>query len=260
MISLKEIDLDARIERSAYRSRLPELQLRLRELVLRLYQEQGSMVLAFEGWDAAGKGGSIRRLVSRLDPRGYRVLPIAAPDGDEASNHYLWRFWRRLEPPRDRQLLIFDRSWYGRVLVERVEGFASDAEWRRAYDEINGFEAQLVAQGIAVAKLWFHISEDEQLRRFERRHRTPHKRWKLTDEDWRNRERWPDYAEAVEEMLESTDQPSAPWHVIAGNDKLFARIRCLEVVIERLERYFSIEVPANPPPPTKPREKREHER
>ena len=170
----------------------------MRELAHQLYLEKRSMIVAFEGWDAAGKGGAIRRFTEHLDPRGYEVFPIAAPQGDSAARHYLWRFWRRIKPPGERQILIFDRSWYGRVLVERVEGFATEAEWRRAYGEINDFEGQLIDAGMAVAKIWVHISLEEQLRRFEARKLTPHKQWKLTDEDWRNREKWSQYEEACE--------------------------------------------------------------
>jgi polyphosphate kinase 2 (PPK2 family) len=192
-------------------------------------------VVAAEGWDAAGKGGSLRRVTEKLDPRGYQVYSIAAPEGDDKNHHYLWRFWRRLTPPDDKQILIFDRSWYGRVLVERVEGFAADGEWQRAYREINDFERQLTDAGMILVKLWFHISVDEQLRRFEARRSTPHKEWKLTDEDWRNREKWPAYEEAVDDMLRETSTPRSPWTLIAGNDKLWARIKTQRSVINAVE-------------------------
>lgn len=232
---LEAVDLSASLDRKTYKRELPRLQVRLRQLALELYRRQRSAVLVFEGWDAAGKGGSIRRLTARLDPRGYRVLSIAKPEGDDAQRHYLWRFWRRLQPARDRQILIFDRSWYGRVLVERVEGFATVEEWRRAYDEINAFERQLTDHGTLVAKFWFHIGKDEQLERFEARREIPYKRWKLTDEDWRNRDKWELYQGAVEEMLARTGRDDAPWTVIAGNDKLHARIATLRRVVELFE-------------------------
>ncbi|MDY7094199.1 MAG: hypothetical protein SX243_14610 [Acidobacteriota bacterium] len=233
--SLTTADLSLTLDRVDYKRSLARQQIRLQELAMELYQQGRSAVLVFEGWDAAGKGGAIRRLTAKLDPRGYRVFPIAKPEGEDAVRHYLWRFWRRLEPPRDKQLLIFDRSWYGRVLVERVEGFAEEAEWRRAYDEINHFEEQLAAQGMLVRKFWFHIGKDEQLDRFEAREQTPHKRWKLTDEDWRNREKWELYEAAVEEMLERTHHAARRWEVVAGNDKRHARVRTLRSVVELLE-------------------------
>lgn len=233
--SLRTADLSQTLDRPSYRRTLARQQVRLQELARELYQSHRSAVLVFEGWDAAGKGGAIRRLTAKLDPRGYRVLPIAKPEGEDARRHYLWRFWRRLEPPRDKQLLIFDRSWYGRVLVERVEGFAELEAWRRAYDEINHFEEQLAAQGILVRKFWFHIGKDEQLARFEARRETPHKRWKLTDEDWRNREKWELYETAVEEMLKRTHHPDRRWEIVAGNDKRHARVRTLGSVVELLE-------------------------
>jgi polyphosphate kinase 2 (PPK2 family) len=233
--SLRTADLSHTLDHASYKRSLARQQVRLQELALELYRRRRSAVLVFEGWDAAGKGGAIRRLTAKLDPRGYRVLPIAKPAGEDAARHYLWRFWRRLEPPRDKQLLIFDRSWYGRVLVERVEGFAREEEWRRAYGEINHFEEQLTSQGILVRKFWFHIGKDEQLARFEARDHTPHKRWKLTDEDWRNREKWESYEQAVEEMLDRTHHPARRWEVVAANDKPYARVETLRSVVELLE-------------------------
>jgi len=234
---LDQVDLTSALDRASYRQQLRAEQTRVRELAHQLYLEKRSLVVAFEGWDAAGKGGVIRRFTEYLDPRGYEVFPIGAPQGDSAARHYLWRFWRRIKPPGERQILIFDRSWYGRVLVERVEGFATEAEWRRAYDEINDFEGQLIDAGMAVAKIWVHISLEEQLSRFEARKLTPHKQWKLTDEDWRNREKWSQYEAAVNEMVQRTSTDRAPWTVIAGNDKLFERIaviRSLRLVMEGL--------------------------
>jgi len=232
---LDQVDLTSALDRRSYREQLRAEQTRVRELAHQLYLEKRSMIVAFEGWDAAGKGGAIRRFTEHLDPRGYEVFPIAAPQGDSAARHYLWRFWRRIKPPGERQILIFDRSWYGRVLVERVEGFATEAEWRRAYGEINDFEGQLIDAGMAVAKIWVHISLEEQLRRFEARKLTPHKQWKLTDEDWRNREKWSQYEEAVNDMVVRTSTDRAPWTVVPGNDKLFERvavIRALRRVME----------------------------
>jgi polyphosphate kinase 2 (PPK2 family) len=191
-----------------------------------------STILVFEGWDAAGKGGAIRRVTAALDARTSRVVPIAAPTDEERAQHYLWRFWRHL--PRKGLVTIFDRSWYGRVLVERVEGFATAAEWQRAYREINAFEEQLVEHGIVLAKFWLHVTPEEQLRRFKDRERSTFKSWKLTDEDWRNRERWQDYAQAVNEMVERTSTHLAPWTLVEANDKAFARIKVLETVCKRL--------------------------
>ena len=228
---LETIDLSLKLDKEAYRQRLLELQLEMRELARWLYFEKRSMVLVFEGWDAAGKGGSIRRLTEKIDPRGFEVFAIAAPAGEDKTHHYLWRFWRRLLPPQDKQILIFDRSWYGRVMVERIEGFAAKEEWQRAYREINDFERQLHEAGVLLAKFWFHISPEEQLRRFEARKHTAHKTWKLTGEDWRNRDRWDAYEEAVNDMLLKTSTLHAPWTVIEGEDKRWARVKTLETVI-----------------------------
>jgi AMP-polyphosphate phosphotransferase len=184
---LRSLDLGKQLSKKQYERALPRLQLRLRELAYQLYLSKRSLLVVFEGWDAAGKGGVIRRATEKLDPRGYEVFPIGAPEGEDKTHHYLWRFWRRLEPPREKQVLIFDRSWYGRVLVERVECLCPEAAWKRAYREINEFESQLADAGATVVKFWLHISPGEQLRRFEQREQTEHKRWKLTDEDWRNR-------------------------------------------------------------------------
>ena len=186
--------------------------------------------LVFEGWDASGKGGVIRRLVSPLDPRHVRVVQVAAPTYDEKRHHFLWRFWPSL--PGWGGMAVLDRSWYGRVLVERVEGFATEEQWRRAYGEIVDFEQSLAAEGMILAKFWLHLSDAEQLRRFERRQHDPLKAWKLTDEDWRNRAKRAEYEVAVEEMLERTDHPDAPWHVIEAEDKRYARVRVLETVCD----------------------------
>jgi AMP-polyphosphate phosphotransferase len=193
-----------------------------------------STILVFEGWDAAGKGGAIRRVTAALDARDYRVIPIAAPTDEERAQHYLWRFWRHLG--RAGRVTIFDRSWYGRVLVERVEGFASAKEWMRAYAEINQFEDQLAERGIVLVKYWLHVTKAEQLRRFKEREATPHKQWKLTPEDWRNRDRWQAYEDAVNDMIERTSTRDAPWTLVEANDKSLARLKVLKTMCDRLER------------------------
>lgn len=230
---LDTLDMDRVLSKRDYKTRLKELQGRLNELSRRAREEQVSTILVFEGWDAGGKGGAIRRMLGGLHARNYRVISIAAPTDEEFAQHYLWRFWRHL--PRAGRVTVFDRSWYGRVLVERVEGFAKPKEWRRAYAEINDFEQQLVDHGDVVLKFWMHITKDEQARRFEERRITPHKQWKLTEEDWRNRERWDEYELAVNEMVERTSTKPAPWILVEGNDKRYARIRVLEAVCEALE-------------------------
>jgi AMP-polyphosphate phosphotransferase len=192
------------------------------------------LILAFEGWDASGKGGAINRLVAPLDARHVRVTGYAAPTPDEKRHHYLQRFWATL--PGRGGMAIYDRSWYGRVLVERVEGFATVGEWNRAYGEIAEFERQQVADGAIVVKFWLHVSADEQLKRFKAREQDPLKRWKITDEDWRNRDKRDAYAEAVEEMLARTDLPEAPWILVEGDSKRFARVKVMESVIEQVER------------------------
>jgi polyphosphate kinase 2 (PPK2 family) len=213
---LGRVDLQLRLEQKAYDRELKELQAKLHLLGLEVYRQHRPVALVFEGWDAAGKGGAIKRLTEKLDPRGYIVHAIAAPAGEDKAHHYLYRFWRRL--PARGELAIFDRSWYGRVLVERIEGFAREDEWQRAYAEINEFERQLVEFGTIVCKFWLHISPDEQLRRFEERKNVPYKAWKLTDDDWRNREKWPQYEQAADEMLLRTCTPAAPWTVVESED------------------------------------------
>ena len=231
---LNTLDLDQKIEKRKFRVRLERQQGRL-NLLQRRALAQGTTTLAvFEGWDAAGKGGAIRRVTSALDARDYRVIPIGAPSDEELAHHYLWRFWRHLS--RAGQITIFDRSWYGRVLVERVEGFATREEYKRAYAEIINYEEQLVEHGILLTKFWLHISKDEQLRRFQERQRIPHKRWKITDEDWRNRRRWNDYELAVNEMVARTSTRRAPWVLVEANDKYFARIKVIRTLADRLAR------------------------
>jgi len=231
--SLAGMDLTRNLSRDEYKKRLKKMQRRLYQLQHRAEVAGLSTVLVFEGQDAAGKGGAIRRLVQGLDAREYQVIPIAAPTDEELAHHYLWRFWRHL--PRAGRFTIFDRSWYGRVLVERVEGFAKPAEWQRAYREINEFESQLISQGAVLLKFWIQIDKDEQLRRFEERQNTPYKAWKITDEDWRNREKWDAYKDAVDDMVALTNAPKAPWILVEGNDKGFARLKVLQKVCEHLE-------------------------
>mgnify|MGYP002628094030 FL=1 len=191
-------------------------------------------MLAFEGWDAAGKGGVIRRITGAVESGDYRVIPVAAPTEEEHKYHYLWRFWRDL--PRAGKFVIFDRTWYGRVLVERLEGFADPAEWQRAYDEINDFESQLVERGLFVAKFWLHVSPEEQLARFQERENTPYKAHKITAEDYRNRERWDDYVKAADQMILRTTSDGARWNVISANDKRYARVAALKAVNKGLAR------------------------
>jgi len=230
---LSGVELSQSLTKSAYGEEQDRLHARLNPLHRAAYGTKVSTILVFEGWDAAGKGGAIRRITRALDARNYQVFSIGPPTDEERAHHYLWRFWRHL--PRAGRFTIYDRSWYGRVLVERVEGFANETEWRRAYAEINDFERQLVDHGIVVVKFWVHISRDEQERRFNARAETPYKRWKLTDEDWRNREKWDEYESAVDDMIERTSTAAAPWHLIPGNDKRLARVEVLRKTCEALE-------------------------
>jgi polyphosphate:AMP phosphotransferase len=231
---LDRVDLKKTISAKDYSAKLARLQGKLNRLSRAAWEKKVSSVLVFEGWDAAGKGGTVRRLTSAMDARLYRVVPIAAPTDEERAHQYLWRFWRHI--PRSGRVTIFDRSWYGRVLVERVEGFAREDEWKRAFQEINEFEQQLVEHGAMVTKFWVHISKDEQLRRFKERQETEFKQYKITDEDWRNRKQWDAYETAINEMVGRTSTRSAPWVIVAGNDKRFARIQVLETVCRRLEK------------------------
>jgi len=231
---LDTVDLSVTLTEAEYKRRLKALQNRLRLQAYQVYQQQRPVVLVFEGWDAAGKGGAIKRLTTCLDPRGYVVHPIAAPAGDDQDRHYLYRFWRRL--PQTGQVAVFDRSWYGRVLVERVEGFSSEAAWQRAYAEINQFEQQLRARGTVICKFWLHTSPEEQLRRFQERAANPYKAWKLTPDDWRNREKRPQYEQAVNDMLAKTSTPAARWTIVAANDKHYARVMVLATVVKQLRR------------------------
>ncbi len=230
---LDNLDLTQTIADDEFDHELARLQSRLNVLQRRAGKRGVSTILVFEGWDAAGKGGAIHRVTGSLDARDYQVIPIAAPTDEERAHHYMWRFWRHLS--RAGRLTIFDRSWYGRVLVERVERFATEAEYMRAYGEINHFEEQLVTDGILLVKFWIHISKAEQLKRFRDRSRTSYKRWKITDEDWRNRKRWDEYTVAVNDMVARTSTKIAPWTLVEGNDKNFARIKVLKTLADRLD-------------------------
>ena len=229
---LDSLDLSLKLEKKDYQQQLALYQGKLNKLSREAHERKRSCTLVFEGWDAGGKGGAIRRITHAVDARMYHVIPIAAPTDEENRHHYLWRFWRHLS--RAGRFTIFDRSWYGRVLVERVEGFATEPEWRRAYAEINDFEDQLIRSGIVLCKFWLHISKEEQLARFKLREETPYKRWKLTDEDWRNREKWDEYEVAVNDMVAQTSTRIAPWILVEGNDKRYARIKVLKAICRRL--------------------------
>lgn len=230
---LETVDLEQTLDEEGYKIQIEELQSRFYRLAWQAHAKKISTVAVFEGWDAAGKGSAIRRVSGAVDARLCRVISIAAPTDEERAHHYLWRFWRHL--PRDGAITIFDRSWYGRVLVERVEGFASEADWGRSYREITAFEEQLAAHGTVVLKFWIHISPEEQLRRFHEREKIPWKQHKITEEDWRNREKGPEYEAAVNEMVTRTSTVAAPWTLIAGSDKKHARVSILEEFCRRLQ-------------------------
>jgi polyphosphate kinase 2 (PPK2 family) len=225
-----------------YSTELEALQERLARLLVAHIVHRKRSVILFEGWDASGKGGAIQRLAAKWDPRHFEVWPISAPTDEEKARHFLWRFWKRLPPTGD--IAVFDRSWYGRVLVERVEGYASEAEWRRAYDEINEFEAQQTSDGTTIVKIFLHVTQEVQDKRLKARLAHPWKRWKVSPEDFRNREKRPAYLAALHEMFAHNDTHWAPWHVIDGNHKKAARIAVLKTIAERLEAA----VPLTPPP------------
>jgi polyphosphate:AMP phosphotransferase len=231
---LRALPLDQSMSALEYEQKREKWLGRLNLAVRAAHAAGRSVVFVFEGWDAAGKGGAIRRLTSAIDARHYRVIPVAKPTDEEKAHHYLWRFWRHV--PRAGMVTIYDRSWYGRVLVERLEGFATPDEWHRAYDEINDFEEQLTDHGIIVVKFWLHISKDEQLNRFREREVTPYKRHKINDEDWRNRRKWTGYEVAVGDMLALTGKPCAPWHLIPANDKRHARLNILKTASKQIEQ------------------------
>ncbi|MCW8983062.1 MAG: polyphosphate:AMP phosphotransferase, partial [Gammaproteobacteria bacterium] len=233
---LGALNLDQSYSKSEYNKKLTTLQAKVGKLTRQAIEQKRSTIMIFEGWDAAGKGGLIRRFIQPMDARHYQVIPIAAPTDEEAAHHYLWRFWRHI--PRAGDITFYDRSWYGRVLVERVEGFTHKDVWMRGYTEINDFEEQLTDNGILLLKFWIHISNEEQLARFKARELIPFKQYKITDEDYRNRERWEAYEHAVNDMVERTSTEYAPWYLIEGNDKRFARIRALEIYCEQLEKLL----------------------
>lgn len=233
---LERLDLTLSLSRPDYNKQLKPLQAELHELAFQVYVQKRPVAIVFEGMDASGKGGAIQRLTEKIDPRGYVVWPISAPSGEDKERHYLYRFWRRL--PEQGQIAIFDRSWYGRVLVERLEGFCTEEAWKRAFSEINQFERQLTDFGAVILKFWLHISKEEQLARFREREKTNYKSWKITDEDWRNRGKWEDYMAAAEEMLLKTSTPNAPWTLVEANDKYFARVKILHTVAGKLRQVL----------------------
>lgn len=232
--SLDEINLDKKLSKEEYNEKIKKLQGKIFQLQHELHIKKVPVVIAYEGWDAGGKGGNIRRLVEHMDPRAYDVIPVAAPNDYERKKHYLWRFWRFFPTPG--HIAIFDRTWYGRVLVERIEGFAKQYEWKRAFKEIVDMERQWVDDGAVVIKFWLHISPEEQLKRFNDRKNSEDKNWKITEEDWRNREKWGAYKIAVEDMVSRTSEHYAPWHIIPANDKYYARVFALETVVKTLEK------------------------
>jgi len=231
---LDRVDVTAAIDKEKYNEEIKKCQKRLRELEHDVYRKRIPVIIVYEGWDAAGKGGNIKRLVQGMDPRGYAVIPIAAPNDIEKAHCYLWRFWTHI--PKAGHIAVFDRSWYGRCMVERVEGFCTEEEWRRSYREINEMEEHLVNFGTVLIKFWLHIDKKEQYRRFRERQKTAHKQWKITAEDWRNRKRWDDYKAAVDEMMYHTSTPYAPWTIIEANDKYYARVKALKTVIREIEK------------------------
>lgn len=231
---LSGVDLNKSLTKEEYKEKIDSLQRKLEFLHSEIYRLRIPVVLGFEGWDAGGKGGAIHRLTSHLDPRGYRVNPTAAPNDIEKVHHYLWRFWNNM--PKAGHIGIFDRTWYGRVMVERIEGFCEEKDWKRAYQEINEMEAHMANFGAIVIKFWLQIDKEEQERRFNERMKDPAKQWKITDEDWRNREKWDEYETAVNEMLVRTSTTYAPWVIVEGNDKYFARVKVLQTVVDAMEK------------------------
>ena len=229
--------MDKCMDRETYREELKKCQKKLRDLEYQIYSRRIPVIIGFEGWDAGGKGGAIKRLCENLDPRGYRVYPTAAPTSEELAHNWLWRFWKTV--PKRGHFSIYDRTWYGRVMVEPIEGFCTADDYRRAFREINDFEKQLTDFGAVALKFWMNISRDEQEKRFKERENDPDKQWKITDEDWRNREKWDAYVVAVDRMLLKTSTENAPWIVVEGNDKYYARIKVLKTVIEAIEKKIA---------------------
>ncbi|WP_055667566.1 polyphosphate:AMP phosphotransferase [Desnuesiella massiliensis] len=235
---LKNIDLNKALSKEEYKGKLKGLQGRMRDIEHEIYRRRIPVVIVYEGWDAAGKGGNIKRIVRLMDPRGYEVIPISAPSNEEKDHHYLWRFWKRM--PKAGHVAIFDRSWYGRVLVERIEGFCTEDEWKRAYEEINSMEKQLSNFGVVIIKFWIHIDKETQLERFIERQNTEEKQWKITEEDWRNREKWDQYERALSEMFYKTNTEYAPWTIVESKNKYYARIKTLETVICNIEKALKV--------------------
>lgn len=230
---LERLDSTKKLSQKQYDEQIGKAQVALRELEFEIFNNQVPVLCLFEGWDAAGKGGVIKRMTEVLDPRGFTVSSFAAPRGEEKTHHHLWRFWRNL--PRAGHLSIFDRSYYGRVLVERVEGFCNDDEWRRAYREINEFESHQCSSGMVICKFWLHVTREEQMRRFKSRELDPFRSYKLTEEDWRNRAKWNEYLQAVEDMLLHTSTPYAPWTVVEAENKYYGRVKVLRTVVDAIQ-------------------------
>jgi polyphosphate kinase 2 (PPK2 family) len=234
---LSELDLTRQVgEKSEYRDRLHELQLSLLHFQRKILESKRSVILVFEGADAAGKGGVIKRFAEKLDPRLIRVYSIIKPTEEEYRHHYLWRFWTKT--PAQGEIAVFDRSWYGRVLVERIEGFCSEKEWRRAYDEINAMERTLIDGGAIIMKFYLHISKEEQLRRFEKRAADPYKHWKISAEDWRNRRKWKEHLEAAEDMFAQTWTKQSPWTLVEGEFKWYSRLKVLKAIVKKFTQEF----------------------
>ena len=234
---LEMLDMTAKLNKPEYEQQIGKLQVRLREQEFQLFKRRVPVLCVFEGWDAAGKGGAIKRVTEMLDPRGFTVSAYAAPRGEEKTHHYLWRFWRNL--PRAGHVAIWDRSHYGRVLVERVEGFCSEEDWRRAFREINEFEEHQASFGMVICKFWLNITPDEQLRRFKSRETDPYRSYKLTEEDWRNRAKFDTYKQAVEDMLQHTSTLFAPWTPVEANNKYYARVKVLRTVVEAVDKRLN---------------------
>ncbi len=234
---LEKLEMNRKLNEKQYDEQVGKLQVRLREMHFDLFKRQVPVLCMFEGWDAAGKGGAIKRVTEILDPRGFTVSAYAAPRGEDKTHHYLWRFQKKL--PRAGHVVVFDRTYYGRVLVERVEGFCHEEEWRRAYAEINEFEAHQHSFGMVICKFWVHITKEEQLRRFKSRELDPYRSYKLTEEDWRNRAKWNEYSEAVEDMLLHTSTSYAPWTAVEGNNKYWARVKVLKTIVDALDKRLN---------------------
>ena len=234
---LNQLDMSRKLSKQQYDDQVGRSQVRLRELHFEIFKQQIPVLCMFEGWDAAGKGGAIKRVTEILDPRGFTVSGYAAPKGEERTRHYLWRFWRNL--PRAGHMAIFDRSYYGRVLVERVEGFCNEDEWRRAFREINEFESHQNSFGMVICKFWLHLTKEEQLRRFKGREIDPYRSYKLTEEDWRNRAKWDEYSVAVEDMLQHTSTHFAPWTIVEANNKYYARVKVVETIVNAVENRLN---------------------